>query len=373
MALKILALEGLNNAKLCSMVEPVLCSVEGVNSAQIDYLSQRLTMDISGRPTEDAVNDVMELLKKTFPDVRIRFSDAAVFKQPKLNTTPYHSAEPSEDDYYIEDDYDEEPAPTPEPSIPWTQRLRERAATLGTQEILQVIFWTSVGLSLLFLLMSGSWRDSGTAHPYLSAMSFFFAIFSSLFMGENARCDSWLIRAAAVVSTLAIFIVGFHAQAVLAFLVYTTGMMFVDAFYNRFDEKTAKELVFFPQSITCIRSDQTLKVAPEEVREGDLLVFEEGEVLPFRGHSLLWGDPAPHGGRWRYPAKGRQERRGVHYRLHCGAHPRSADSLRPRLGDGCVAGKHRPGFPVQNMDCGDDRRRCGGGDDLLFGQLWPAD
>ena len=145
MALKILALEGLNNAKLCSMVEPVLCSVEGVNSAQIDYLSQRLTMDISGRPTEDAVNDVMELLKKTFPDVRIRFSDAAVFKQPKLNTTPYHSAEPSEDDYYIEDDYDEEPAPTPEPSIPWTQRLRERAAPLGTQEILQVIFWTSVG------------------------------------------------------------------------------------------------------------------------------------------------------------------------------------------------------------------------------------
>lgn len=301
MALKILALEGLNNAKLCSMVEPVLCSVEGVNSAQIDYLSQRLTMDISGRPTEDAVNDVMELLKKTFPDVRIRFSDAAVFKQPKLNTTPYHSAEPSEDDYYIEDDYDEEPAPTPEPSIPWTQRLRERAATLGTQEILQVIFWTSVGLSLLFLLMSGSWRDSGTAHPYLSAMSFFFAIFSSLFMGENARCDSWLIRAAAVVSTLAIFIVGFHAQAVLAFLVYTTGMMFVDAFYNRFDEKTAKELVFFPQSITCIRSDQTLKVAPEEVREGDLLVFEEGEVLPFRGvlernaaSILSFGETQPH-------------------------------------------------------------------------------
>lgn len=285
MALKILALEGLNNAKLCSLVEPILCSVEGVNSAQIDYLSQRLTMDINGRPTDDIIKDVMELLKQTFPGVRVRMTDAAVFKQPRLNTTPYRL----EDDDYIDDELDEDEYENESESeldsikVPWTRQLRERVTKIGTEDIIRVIFWASIGLSVLFLLLSGSWRDRGVAHPYLSAGSYFFALFSSLFIGENPRSDNWLIRVAAVASTLVTFIVGRPAEAVLAFLVYALGVMFVDTFYNRYEEKTAKQLVFYPQKVHCIRGEQTMDVEPGEVREGDLVVFEQGEILPFGG------------------------------------------------------------------------------------------
>lgn len=305
MALKILALEGLNNAKMCSMIEPVLCTVKGVNSVQIDYLSQRLTMDVSGRPTEDIVKDVMELLRQSFPNVRVRLSDAAIFQQPRLNTTP-RRAEADPDDYYIDDTMDEYEDELPqaeaeELKTPWVQRLQERLMEIKTEEILRIIFWACIILSLLFLLLSGSWRDGGVMHPYLSAMSYFFALFSSLFVGENPRSDNWLIRAAAVASTLTTFISGRHAEAVLAFLVYALGVMFVDTFYNRYEEKTKRELILCPETVTCIRGEQTLNITPEEVREGDLVEFGQDAVLPFRGILerkpaiiLSFGETQPH-------------------------------------------------------------------------------
>ncbi len=298
MSLKILALDGLNNAKLCSLVEPILCTVKGVNSARIDYLSQRLTMDITGRETEEVVEEVMVLLRQTFPGVKVRLTDAAVLQQPKLNTTPYHRREAetnldTDDDYYIDNDtiYDDElPEEDVEPKIPWTQRLREGAANLQTEKILLIIFWSCTGLSLLLLFLSGIWRHSSVNRPHLAAASYFFILFSGLFVGENARSENWLIRAAAVITTLGAFIAGYQIMAVLGFLVYILGVMYIDTFYNRFEEKLEENIQFCPKTVVCIRENLTLDIPPEEVREGDQILLEENMVLPFPG--ILEGEAA---------------------------------------------------------------------------------
>jgi len=291
-ALKILALDGLNNAKLCSMLEPILCTVNGVNSAKIDYLSQRLTMDISGRDTEEIVEDVMGLLRQTFPGVTVKLTDAAVLRQPKLDTTAYRRAETEsdllpDDDYYLDDDdYDMDDEDSSEPEekkIPWTQRLRQEAASLQMEKVLMLIFWSCIALSLLFLFLSGTWRKSGVIKPHLAAVSYFFVLFSGLFVGENPRSENWFIRALAVGVTLGAFLTGFEMMAILGFMAYILGVMYIDILYNNFEQKNEKNLRFCPETVKCIRNDQTLEIAPEEVREGDRVVFEAGVRLPFPG------------------------------------------------------------------------------------------
>lgn len=74
MPIKIIALDGLNNAKMCKLMGPLLQTIPGVDYANIDYLSQKLTLQISGRDNARIIESVTEKLKKNMPDVAIRYA-----------------------------------------------------------------------------------------------------------------------------------------------------------------------------------------------------------------------------------------------------------------------------------------------------------
>ncbi len=76
MPIKIIALDGLNNAKMCKLMGPLLQTIPGVDYANIDYLSQKLTLQISGRDNARIIESVTEKLKKNMPDVSIRYAQA---------------------------------------------------------------------------------------------------------------------------------------------------------------------------------------------------------------------------------------------------------------------------------------------------------
>lgn len=106
MALKILALDGLSDAKLCKLVSRLLESIQGVDYANIDYLSQRLTLQLSGRDNSKTIAKVVLTLKENMPNVIVRFADAAddnrknepviYGKTPEKSTPPEKSSQSSQ-------------------------------------------------------------------------------------------------------------------------------------------------------------------------------------------------------------------------------------------------------------------------------------
>lgn len=75
MAMKILALDGLTDARLCKLMNALLQTVPGVEYANIDYLSQKLTLQISSRDSASVVEKVAEVLRKNMPGVTMRYLD----------------------------------------------------------------------------------------------------------------------------------------------------------------------------------------------------------------------------------------------------------------------------------------------------------
>ena len=75
MAIKILTLDGLQDSRLCGLLSQLLETIPGVSSAQIDYLSRKLTLDISSKNMTETLDSVTALVKQTFPNVRIRYTD----------------------------------------------------------------------------------------------------------------------------------------------------------------------------------------------------------------------------------------------------------------------------------------------------------
>lgn len=87
MAIKILALDGLNDAKLCKLVSKLLEAIPGVDYANIDYLSQRLTLHLSGHDNTKTIAKVVVALKENMPNVTVRFADIANDTQTKKKTS----------------------------------------------------------------------------------------------------------------------------------------------------------------------------------------------------------------------------------------------------------------------------------------------
>lgn len=77
MSIKILALDGLNDEKLCKLMGPLLQTIPGVDYASIDYLSQKLTLQLSGRDTQRVVERVTKTLQENMPGITIKLKDVA--------------------------------------------------------------------------------------------------------------------------------------------------------------------------------------------------------------------------------------------------------------------------------------------------------
>lgn len=89
MSMKILALDGLNDSKLCKLVSSLIQTVDGVEYANIDYLSQKLTIQLAGRDSAKIIAKVSVILKENMPGVTIKFKEVGERDEKAEQATLY--------------------------------------------------------------------------------------------------------------------------------------------------------------------------------------------------------------------------------------------------------------------------------------------
>lgn len=70
---KVLKLEDLGCAHCASKMEEAICKLDGVKSANINFIMQKLTIEADDEVFDDVVKKSMKICKKIEPDCRIIF------------------------------------------------------------------------------------------------------------------------------------------------------------------------------------------------------------------------------------------------------------------------------------------------------------
>lgn len=64
---------GLDCANCAAKVESAINKISGVNSASVNFITQKLLIDIDDERFDEIMNDVIKLCKKVEPDFKIAF------------------------------------------------------------------------------------------------------------------------------------------------------------------------------------------------------------------------------------------------------------------------------------------------------------
>lgn len=62
---------GLDCAHCASRLEAAIKKVEGVNEAKVNFLTQKVTLDIEENNIEKICEDILKVAKKTIPDCKL--------------------------------------------------------------------------------------------------------------------------------------------------------------------------------------------------------------------------------------------------------------------------------------------------------------
>lgn len=68
---KVFKLEDLDCANCAAKMERAICKIDGVSSANVSFMSQRLTIEAEDAKFEDIMKTVVKTCKKVEPDCRI--------------------------------------------------------------------------------------------------------------------------------------------------------------------------------------------------------------------------------------------------------------------------------------------------------------
>lgn len=68
---KIYALEDLDCANCAQKMQDAICKIEGVNSASVSFLNQKLTIDADDEKFDEIMKKAVKACKKVEPDCRI--------------------------------------------------------------------------------------------------------------------------------------------------------------------------------------------------------------------------------------------------------------------------------------------------------------
>lgn len=68
---RVFEMEDLDCAVCAAKMQDAICQIEGVHSAQVSYLAQRLTLDYDESNEKDIFKQVAKACKKVEPDCRV--------------------------------------------------------------------------------------------------------------------------------------------------------------------------------------------------------------------------------------------------------------------------------------------------------------
>lgn len=233
-------LEGLGCANCAAKMEVGIKSLEGIKEVSIDFVSKKLRFEVYNEAEESEIlRKVEEVVNKIESDVKLR--------------------EVTQDKAGEKDEENEKNGIKPE-----ILRLAFGALLYAAA----VIFEFNRGVELALFLIS--YALIGTEVLIKSVRN----IKKGQVFDENFLMG---------IATVGAFAIGEFAEGVAVMLFYQIGELFQDAAVNR-SRKSIKELMDIRPDYANLKSAEgTIRVTPEKVKTGDIIIIKPGEKVPLDG------------------------------------------------------------------------------------------
>ena len=230
-----LYLRGLNCADCARKIEEATAKIDGVESATLNLMAQRLT--VTARSAEDLPHVLQmlgRLVKEIEPDIKVSYSrDAPPF------------------------------------ALPTKRKLFYAALGLGAALFAAAIFSGATGLLSLLLYLGAYFLVGGEV--VLRALK---NITKGKVFDENFLMS---------LATISAFTIGEYPEGVAVMLFYQVGELFQDIAVNRSRRSITALMDIRPDYANLQTPDGLRRAAPEDVSIGDVIAVRPGERIPLDG------------------------------------------------------------------------------------------
>lgn len=228
---KVYRLDGLDCANCAAKIERSVQQIKGVEQAQVDFMSTKLTIVAPEKDIERVSEEAKEIVNKLEPDVEVNSVQ--------------------------------------------TQREEESSKGKIIQIVVAIIalgglavFTPSMPLKLIAYLILYLWIGYDVLKTAIT----------NIFHGEIF--DENFLMAIATVGAIAI---GEYPEAVAVMLFYQVGEFFQDYAVAKSRKSISSLLAIRPDSANLIQNGEVKKVAPEAIKVGDRILIKPGEKVPLDG------------------------------------------------------------------------------------------
>lgn len=241
-------LEGLGCANCASKMETQISNQEGVNSASVDFMSKKLTIEISNNiEINKIIEEVEKIVKNIEPHVNM------------INTSEKSGSIVKE----VEDDHHHH--------------------NHGNSEVKKQIIKLIISGGLLIL---GSVLDLSPSFELLIFLMSYLLVGSEVLIraANNIRRgqvfdENFLMS----IATVGAFFVGEFAEAVGVMLFYQVGELFQDIAVDRSRKSISELMDIKPDYANLLVKEGIIVVSPEDVEIGDKIMVKPGEKIPLDG------------------------------------------------------------------------------------------
>ncbi|EQB86136.1 Cd2+/Zn2+-exporting ATPase [Clostridium punense] len=246
----VIMLEGLCCANCAAKIEKEAGNLQGVNSAVVDFVAQKLIMEIESNVDKDSiVEEVKKYVKKIEPDVKVYVLEG--------NRNKTHK-DSHDDEHGHDHDHNHESSKSE------FIKLGVGASIFAVASMFNFSFYTELILYLISYLLVGG-------EVVLRALK--------NIRGGQVFDENFLMS----IATIGAFAIGEFPEGVAVMLFYQLGEIFQGMAVNRSRKSIAALMDIRPDFANLKVGDDIKKVSPEEVNVGDIIVVKPGEKVPLDG------------------------------------------------------------------------------------------
>lgn len=235
---RVILLMGLDCANCAGKIERNVNEIEGIDEASLDFVSKRLTLKINSGDVDRIMNEALDIIRRIEPDVET----------------------------VIEEDYMDNKKETVEDNT--TKR-----------EAIRIVIGGVLYFGALALRLSPPIKLSMFLIAYIIVGGeVLLKAFKNILKGQVFD-ENFLMS----IATIGAFAIGEYPEGAAVMLFYQVGELFQSIAVNRSRKSIASLMDIRPDYANLKKGDDVIKVSPQRVAIGDVIVIKPGEKVPLDG------------------------------------------------------------------------------------------
>lgn len=238
---KVMTLIGLDCANCAAKIERNINEISGVEKAHMDFVSKRLTIEIENpKDVDNVMQEALSIIKRIEPDVK--------------TIVEGETDKDSQDEKSDKDD--------------GIKKEAIRIAIGGAIYLAAILFSLPSKVELSMFIVS----------YFIIGGEVLLKAVRNILHGQVFD-ENFLM----IIATLGAFAIGDYREAVAVMMFYQVGELFQDMAVNRSRRSISSLMDIRPDYANLKTGDDIIRVSPEKIKAGDIIVVKPGERVPLDG------------------------------------------------------------------------------------------